>query len=203
MPDPVLHLLAGPNGAGKSTLYDTVIGPATHLEFVNADVIAAQRWPDDPIGKSYEAAVVAAERRTELIEARVSFVTETVFSHESKLELVRTAIDAGYLVTLHVVLVPEALAVGRVANRVDVGGHAVPQAKIRERYVRLWPLVATAIGVVENATVYDNSRAQRPFRVVAVFEHGVAVGEPDWPAWTPEALRDAGPDRRETGSGRP
>jgi hypothetical protein len=62
---------------------------------VNADVIAASRWPDDPVGKSYEAAVVAAGRRTDLIANRMSFVTETVFSHESKLELVHAAVDAG------------------------------------------------------------------------------------------------------------
>jgi len=43
MADPVLHLLAGPNGAGKSTLHEKVIGPTTHLEFVNADVIGS--WP--------------------------------------------------------------------------------------------------------------------------------------------------------------
>jgi predicted ABC-type ATPase len=192
MSDPVLHLLAGPNGAGKSTLYDTVIGPATHLEFVNADLIAAQRWPEDAAGKSYDAAVVAAGRRSELIEDRTSFVTETVFSHESKLELVHAAVDAGYLVTLHVVMVPEPLAVARVANRVGIGGHTVPEHKIRQRYVRLWPLLVSAIGVVDNATVYDNSRADRPFRVVATFGHGSVVREPDWPAWTPEALRKAG-----------
>ena len=192
MSDPVLHLLAGPNGAGKSALYDTVIGPATHLEFVNADVIAVQRWPEDPAGKSYEAAVVAAGRRAELIEARVSFVTETVFSHGSKLQLVHTAVDAGYLVTLHIVMVPEALAVARVANRVVAGGHTVPEDKIRKRYLRLWPLVASAIGVVDNATVYANSQARRPFRVIAAFAHGSAVGESDWPAWTPETLKDAG-----------
>lgn len=193
MPDPVLHLLAGPNGAGKSTLHDTVIGPATHLEFVNADVIAAQRWPDDPAGRSYDAAAVAAERRAELIEARQSFVTETVFSHESKLDLLHAAVDAGYLVTLHVVMVPETLAVARVANRAGVGGHAVPEEKVRQRYVRLWPLVASAIRIVEAAAVYDNSRADRPFRVVARFEHGAILGKPDWPAWTPAALRNALP----------
>jgi predicted ABC-type ATPase len=193
MHDPVLHLLAGPNGAGKSTLYDIVIGPATRLEFVNADVIAAHRWPKNPAGKSYEAAKIAATRRTVLIKDRTSFVTETVFSHESKLELVQTAVDAGYLVTLHVVLVPDALAVARVANRVAHGGHAVPKDKIRERYLRLWPLVATAIGMVDNAIVYDNSRARTPFRVVATFERGVASGKPSWPVWTPRALRNIGP----------
>jgi predicted ABC-type ATPase len=173
-------------------LYDTVIGPATHLEFVNADLIAAQRWPDDAAARSYDAAVVAAARRSELTEARSSFVTETVFSHESKLDLVHVAVDAGYLVTLHVVMVPEALAVARVANRVEVGGHAVPEHKVRERYARLWPLVASAIGVVNAATVYDNSRAATPFRIVASFERGAFVSRTDWPAWTPEALRTTG-----------
>jgi predicted ABC-type ATPase len=173
-------------------LYERVIGPTTHLEFVNADLIAAQRWPDDAAARSYDAAVVAAARRSELTEARSSFVTEIVFSHASKLDLIHAAVDAGYLVTLHVVMVPEALAVARVANRVDLGGHAVPEHKVRERYARLWSLVASAIGVVDAATVYDNSRAATPFRVVASFEHGAVVGRTDWPAWTPEALLATG-----------
>ncbi|HVV29633.1 MAG TPA: zeta toxin family protein [Mycobacteriales bacterium] len=190
MPDPVIHLLAGPNGAGKSTLYETVIAPATHLEFVNADVIAAERWPEHRSERSYDAATAAAERRRQLIDARKSFVTETVFSHDSKLELVRSATAAGYLVWLHVVLVPEELAVARVRNRVAVGGHAVPENKVRGRYQRLWPLVTAAIGVADHAVLYDNSRARPPFRVAAVFEHGLLVGVPDWPAWTPRRLRD-------------
>jgi predicted ABC-type ATPase len=192
MSDPVLHLLAGPNGAGKSTLYDTIIGPATHLEFVNADLIAAQRWPDDLPARSYEAAAVAAERRSELIGERVSFVTETVFSHQSKLEVIESAVGAGYLVTLHVVIVPVQLAVARVSSRVGAGGHGVPEDKIRGRYERLWPLVASAIALVDGATVYDNSRARTPFRVIANFKLGLVVGEGDWPTWTPQSLRAAG-----------
>jgi predicted ABC-type ATPase len=192
MTDPVLYLIVGPNDAGKSTLYDTVVGPTTHLEFVNADVIAAQRWPKNPSEKSYDAAIIAAKRRAKLIRAKTSFVTETVFSHRSKLDLVHSAVDAGYLVSMHVVLVPETLAIARVASRVEVGGHTVPEKKIRQRYLRLWPLVATAIGVVDHAIVYDNSRAKTPFRKIAAFEHGLATGEQNWPLWTPEALVHAG-----------
>lgn len=192
MSDPVLHLIAGPNGAGKSTLYERVLEPATHLEFVNADLIAEQRWPDDPASRGYEAAALAAERRSELIAARGSFATETVFSHESKLELVRIAVDAGYLVTLHVVIVPEELAVARVVSRVRVGGYHVPEDKIRARYSRVWPLLAAAIPAVDTVAVYDNSRADTPFKVVASFERGSVVGTPDWPPWTPDPLRTLG-----------
>jgi predicted ABC-type ATPase len=189
MSDPVLHLIAGPNGAGKTTFYERVLGPATHLEFVNADLIAASRWSEDPASHAYEAAALAADHRTELIEARASFVSETVFSHESKLELVHVAVDAGYLVTLHVVIVPERLAVARVASRVRHGGHRVPDDKIRERYARLWSLIAEAIPEVDRAVVYDNSNAASPFRVVATSEHGSIVGYPTWPPWTPGPLR--------------
>lgn len=188
MSDPVLHVLAGPNGAGKSTLYETVILPETGLQFVNADVIAAQRWPGDAGDRSYEAAEVAEEHRSRLIMARASFVTETVFSHGSKIDLIRAAIDAGYLVSLHVVAVPEELAVARVAFRVLVGGHSVPEDKIRQRYERLWPLVASAISIVDTAWVYDNTSAGEPFRIVARFEHGSRVGGANWPAWTQPAL---------------
>ena len=189
MADPVLHLIAGPNGAGKSTLYDRLIGPVTKLEFVNADVIAALEWPDDTAAHAYDAARLAAERRDELLAARTSFITETVFSHESKVDLVKAAGEAGYLVTLHVVLVPEDLAVARVANRVENDGHDVPEEKVRSRYARLWPLVAEAIELVDEATVYDNSSASEPFRVVASFNRGFALRKPAWPRWTPKELR--------------
>jgi predicted ABC-type ATPase len=192
MSDPVLHVLAGPNGAGKSTLYEMVVGPATHLEFVNADEIAAEQWPADPSGRSYDAASLAADRRTELLGQRRSFVTETVFSHPSKLDLLRAATADGYLVTLHIVMVPEELAVARVTSRVASGGHAVPEEKIRGRYQRLWPLIAEAIGVVDTAVVYDNTRAKAPFRVVATFERGSLASAADWPRWAPALLQEIG-----------
>src|SRR4051812_23248742 len=145
MPDPVLHVLAGPNGSGKSTLWTYVLDPVMHLEFVNADLIAMQHWPKETERHAYDAATMAAARRQELIDAQRSYATETVFSHESKVELVKTAVVAGYLVTLHLIVVPEGLAVDRVNNRVENGGHAVPEDKVRERYRRLWRFVTDAI----------------------------------------------------------
>lgn len=193
MPDPVLHVLAGPNGAGKSELYERVIGPVTHLDLVSADLIAAERWPEDPEAHAYEAAESAAALRAELIGQRTSFVAETVFSHESKIELVDAAVAAGYLVTLHVLLVPEGLAIARVANRASLGGYSVPVAKIRSRYRRLWPLVASAIPRVQHTVVYDNCSSTRPFRVVAQFEQGLPLGARTWPRWTPKPLRATNP----------
>lgn len=187
-PDPVLHLIAGPNGAGKTTLATRVVAPVTGLPFVNADVIAQLRWPAAQAEHAYEASQVAAEQRRELILAGTSFITETVFSHPSKLALIRDAQAVGYHVNLHVVLVPEGLTVARVRDRVRRGGHTVPEDKIRERYHRLWGLVAQARALAERTHVYDNSRAAVPLRLIASYEHGLLVGSPDWPAWTPVEL---------------
>jgi predicted ABC-type ATPase len=183
-----LDLVVGPNGAGKSTFVELVLAPQRpHVTVVNADVIAAQRWRDDPQGHSYDAAGVAAQTRTRLIELREPFIAETVFSHPSKLELLDVASAAGYTVVLHVLLVPEDLAVHRVVHRVASGGHAVPEDKIRSRYQRLWPLVADAIGRVSAARVWDNSRHDGPAEV-ALFAAGIAIGPCRWPAWTPDVL---------------
>jgi len=55
--------VVGPNGAGKSTLFERVIGPVTHLEFVNANVIAKREWPGDELAHTDEASVVAPTAR--------------------------------------------------------------------------------------------------------------------------------------------
>ncbi len=183
-----LHVVIGPNGSGKTTFVTEFLA----LELpgyvcVNADEIAKARWPADPDVHAYEAAQVAAETRAHLIAGGRSFIAETVFSHPSKLDLIRSAQGARYQVVLHVMLVPEELAVRRVAYRVQAGGHDVPEHKIRERYHRLWQLVAHAISLADRAVVYDNTRSTGPVKI-AEFFGGLPMGAATWPKWTPEPM---------------
>jgi predicted ABC-type ATPase len=188
-----LDLVVGPNGSGKSTFVEFTLAPLLLTSvFVNADEIARQRWPADPATHSYDAARVAADTRARLIELRRSFIAETVFSHPSKLDLIDSAHAASYTVVLHVLLIPEELAVERVKRRVKAGGHEVPEDKIRQRYQRLWPLVATAIARCDSATVYDNSSLKGP-RIVAQMSGGQLVGAASWPEWTPSTLTSRWP----------
>ena len=188
-----LDLVVGPNGAGKPTFIALTLAPLLPGSVVvNADEIAAQRWPDNPAAHAYDAAQVAADTRAKLIELSRSFIAETVFSHLSKLDLIGAAHAAGYTVVLHVLLVPEDLAVERVRHRVQAGGHEVPETKVRQRHRRLWALVANAIALADTATVYDNARLRGP-RIIAQLSGGGIVGSPVWPAWTPEPLRSRWP----------
>ena len=188
-----LDLVVGPNGAGKSTFVEFTLAPLLPGSvFVNADEIAKHRWPANPAAHAYDAARVAADTRARLIELGRAFIAEAVFSHPSKLDLIDTAHAAGYTVVLHVLLIPEELAVQRVRHRVNAGGHDVPEDKIRERYQRLWALVATAITRCDSATVFDNSALKGP-HIVAQMSGGHLIGAPSWPAWTPHALASRWP----------
>lgn len=184
-----LDLVVGSNGAGKSTFVELTLAPLLPgSPFVNADEIAKRRWPQAPAEHAYQAARVAADTRRKLIDLGESFIAETVFSHPSKLELVDTAQAAGYTIALHAVMIPEGLAVLRVQHRVRAGGHHVPEHKIRERYQRLWPLVAAAATRADSATFYDNSTVRGP-RIVAQLASGFVIGSAVWPTWTPHVLR--------------
>ncbi|MBK5223931.1 MAG: zeta toxin family protein [Acidimicrobiia bacterium] len=182
-----LDLVVGPNGAGKSTFVEFVLADARPgVPFVNADVIAAERWPDDPLSHGYDAAQAAEAVRDALLARGESFIAETVASHESKVDLVRRARDAGYYVHLVVVAVPEEYSVHRVHARVAVGGQDVPEEKIRSRWRRLWDNVVAMIELADSAEVVDNS-GPGPV-TIATFVAGDIVGAPRWSDWAPGAL---------------
>ena len=181
---PALHLLVGPNGAGKTTFFERVLGPATHLPFINADLIAKRQWPGTEEAHGHEAAALAETARNAAIARKRSFAAETVFSHPAKVDLIRQAQSSNYLVFLHVILVPEDLSVMRTRLRSEQGGHTVPEAKVRERYRRLWTNVEAALPLADEAVVYDNSSARRPFQVVARYQNGNLLGEATFPPWS-------------------
>jgi len=181
-------VVIGPNGSGKTTFVTEFLAQELPgYAYVNADEIAKVKWPADPGAHAYEAAKLAAETRAQLISSGRSFIAETVFSHPSKLDLIRSAQQAGFQVVLHAMLVPEELAVRRVEYRVRAGGHDVPEHKVRERYQRLWPLAARAVSMADRAVVYDNSRRAGPVIVAEVFR-GQPIGLVAWPRWAPEPL---------------
>ena len=155
--------------------------------FVNADVIAAERWPEDPVSHAHDVAQ-AAEVACDVVLARgESFITETVASHESKIDLVRRACDAGYYVHLIVVAVPEEYSVERVRMRVCCRW---PRRSRGEDPVTV---AATAGRRRRDDRTGRQRRGVRQLRaralpIIATFVAGEIVGAPRWPDWTPEAL---------------
>jgi len=178
-------ILAGPNGAGKSTFYDIVLRPRIKALFINADLIQREELGDPSMAAAYRAAAIAQSRRRQALERRISFISESTFSHPSKLDLIRDARAAGFRVVVYHINVrrPE-LSVSRVAQRVDEGGHDVPEDKIRERFERNQPLIREAVLLADHAFVYDNSGLNAPAQRVIAFREGrVIEASVDLPAW--------------------
>jgi predicted ABC-type ATPase len=155
---PYLIVLAGPNGAGKSTFYELFL-EGLPVPFINADRIARSAFPGRA-AVDYEAARIAeAERRRLLAEAQ-SFVMETVFSDPAgdKVAFLRRARGAGYFAVLvYVGLDSPELAAARVAHRLANGGHDVPVARIKPRFIRSLANLRAALRFVDRAYLYDNS----------------------------------------------
>lgn len=182
---PSLVLLAGPNGAGKSTLYQTRVATAFAGPFINADLIQRDELHDASMQASYRAATIAEDRRAQMLAAGRSFATETVFSHPSKLRIIEEAQGRGYIViVLHVGLDSADLAVARVKERREEGGHDVPEDKIRTRLDRGQPLIRTAVLRATRGMVFDNSKLNEPPRRVLVFSEGRLLEvDPNLPEW--------------------
>jgi predicted ABC-type ATPase len=166
---PQLVVLAGPDGAGKSTFYDLFLA-GSGLPFLNADLFAAETGVD-----AFDAARVLDATRDRMIEDRLGFITETVFSdpHGAKLDMLRKAVAAGYELTLIYIGIASAeLSSRRVDQRLALGGHDVPRDRLASRFDRSLANLRSAIAFVPSVQLYDNSSADAPYRSVATFEAG-------------------------------
>jgi predicted ABC-type ATPase len=188
---PVLIFLAGPNGAGKTTFFEEYLEPLA-LPYVNADRIARLlRTADPTVGAAAidRRAFTEAERlRAALVDAGLSFCTETVFSDpaRAKLTVLEGARRRGFAVFLVFIGLESAtLSIARVKQRVRRGGHDVPDDRLRARFPRTLANLREAVGIVDHAFLFDNSSYDTPYRVVAVYREGAVVSRhPPLPPWT-------------------
>lgn len=173
---PSVVVLAGPNGAGKSTAAPRLLkGAFGVVEFLNADLIARGISPFAPEGVALAASEVLLRRMEALAEQRISFGLESTLAARSLAPRLRALLAAGYEFRLVFLWLPsDRLAVARVANRVRLGGHDVPEATVRRRYraglrnfFELYQPIATTW------RMYDNSQAGLMRRIAAGSYAGV------------------------------
>lgn len=127
---------------------------------------------------AYFASVAVDFLRRKLLERKATFTFETVMSHRGKVALLAEAQHAGYRTYLYYVATddPE-INVSRVANRVALGGHHVPEDKVVSRYHRSLELLMEAIKHASRAYIFDNStdNADRKLAWVAEITDGRAL----------------------------
>lgn len=172
---PNVIVLAGPNGAGKTTASRTILAETLRLfTFVNADSIAQGLAGFDPESAAIEASRIMLERMQILAEQRANFAFETTLAARSLVSWFRTLGASGYRVELcYFWLNTPDLAVARVAERVQRGGHNIPEATIRQRYRRsLHNFFRLYRPIVSAWQVYDNSELGPPRYVASGDDQG-------------------------------
>lgn len=166
---PLGVLLAGPNGAGKSTSAPRLPHGALEVdEFVNADTIAQGLSEYRPEGAAVAAGRVMTQRLRFLARERRDFAFETTLGGRGHARWLRELRGSGYRAHLIFLSLPDpALAVARVAERVRLGGHHVPEDVVRRRFAGgLENLFTCYADVVESWQVYDNADLHGP-RLIA------------------------------------
>ena len=158
---PTLCIVAGPNGSGKTTTTESLLQHqwASDSLYINPDNIAQERFGgwNDP-ASILEAARYATSLRYDCLRDKRSFVFETVFSSEEKLQFLLKAKEAGYFVRLFFVCTDDpGINAMRITARYLMGGHEVPISKIVSRYYKSIANLIRSIPLADRIYVYDNT----------------------------------------------
>lgn len=156
---PEIYVIGGCNGSGKTTFALNIFPNLSNIEFVNADIIAAQLNPSNPDSVAIQASRIMIERLKNLARQKQNFAFETTLAARTFAPFLRQCQAQGYQVNLiYVWLNSVELAITRVALRVASGGHNIPEDVIRRRYYQgRKNFLELYSKRVDRWQVYDNS----------------------------------------------
>ncbi|MDB6004091.1 MAG: hypothetical protein JWR15_1078 [Prosthecobacter sp.] len=137
------------------------------IRFLNADEIARGLSPLDPSLTAFKAGRLLIEEARGLIAAKASFAIESTLSGKTYVSMIREAKAQGYRFPLHYIMIGSGdQAVGRVALRVKIGGHHVPEEDVRRRFERSRRhFLADYVPLADEWVLWDN--ASPPHRRIA------------------------------------
>ena len=164
--EPVLYVLAGVNGAGKSSIGESefrsqgspVFNPDTiaqQIRLLHPDISLtlanAHAWQ---IGKSLLEQAIAGGR---------DYRFETTLGGRTIAQLLEKAARSGHRLRIWFCgLASPELHLRRVQSRVALGGHDIPEGKIRERWNSSRENLVRLLPLLDHLRVYDNSKDADP-----------------------------------------
>lgn len=132
---------------------------------------------------SYFAAFIADFLRYRMLNIVEQFTIETVLSDSRKIDYIKAAKDMGYRIYLYYVATRDVeINIQRIKQRVQTGGHDVPEDKTRNRYEKSLSNIYELLKVCDRAYFFDNS--YQTWTMLAEYEQGLLKPcEQYVPAW--------------------
>lgn len=163
---PRIYVLAGVNGAGKSSVVGATLAEAG-VEFYNPDNASREFRSKLPGISQEEANGLAWQEGRRLLERaideRKDFAFETTLGGNTMASLLEKASSVGIEVRIWYVGLESAdLHIARVRSRVGMGGHDIPEVKVRERYARSRMKLIELLPHLAELKVFDNTEEGDP-----------------------------------------
>ena len=135
---PICYVIAGPNGEGKTTFALRYLPEITGCRsFINADLIADGLSPLDPAKVQMEAGKTLLREIRDHVEKGDDFAFETTLAGCTYARLLKELSSKGWKIVLFYLWIPSAeFSPARVKQRVESGGHDIPDEAIARRYSR-------------------------------------------------------------------
>ncbi len=174
----IYTIIGGVNGVGKSSLTGVLAAESNDLGvIIDTDKITATLG-----GNKINGGKEAILRINSSLEKGINFTQETTLSGIRTLKTIKRARDYNYYIRLYYVGVSSATeSIKRIKNRVEKGGHSIPEQDVKRRYSKRFEDLATILPYCNEVKFYDNENG---FVEKAEYKNGKLLAKTkDIPEW--------------------
>jgi predicted ABC-type ATPase len=174
----IYTIVAGVDGVGKSSLTGVLKSTRTDLGYIiDPDKISVSHNTNITL-----AGKIAVRKIKRLISEGVSFTQETTLSGSFIKKIVKAAHENGYHIRLfYIGLCSSEESVKRIKNRVEKGGHDIPEADVIRRFSNRFADLKLVLPYCQEAYFYDNENG---FTETGEYRNGELISKtakmPEW-----------------------
>lgn len=174
----IYTIIGGVNGVGKSSLTGVLAAESNDLGvIIDTDKITASLG-----GDKIKGGKTAIERINNSLEKGINFTQETTLSGSRTLKTIKRARELDYFIRLYYVGVNSAdESMKRIKNRVEKGGHDIPEQDVKRRYNKRFEDLVNILPYCNEVKIYDNENG---FAEKAEYKNGELITKsqsiPEW-----------------------
>lgn len=174
-------IIGGVNGTGKSSFVGSLKMQTTELGII----IDPDKITSSVNGNIIQGARIAIKQIENCIEKGISFTQETTLTGAKTTVTAKMAKEKGYYIKLYYIgLDSQEESIKRIKNRVEKGGHNIPEADVKRRYENRFKTLKEILPYCDEAIFVDNYNG---YAEIAEYKNGeLIIKVKDQPEWIKE-----------------